>query len=145
MQSVAADQQFLHAQADSRVASWVGRILSSLAVAFLLFDSAGKILQVQPVIDATQQLGYSPDIVFRLGVTLLTSVLLYLWPRTSGIGAVLLTAYLGGAVASHVRIANPIFTHILFPTYLAAFLWIGLVLRNRRLRVILPWQDGRQS
>jgi hypothetical protein len=61
------------------------------------------------------------------------------------VGAVLLTAYLGGAVASHVRIANPIFTHILFPTYLAVFLWIGLVLRNRRLRVIVPWHDGRQS
>ena len=123
----------------SRPGLWAGRLLSGLAVAFLAFDSLGKLLQVQPVIDGTRQLGYSPDIVFGLGVTLLSCVLAYLVPRTSLFGAVLLTGYLGGAVASHVRVGNPLFTHVLFPTYVAALLWGGLVLRDARLRALLPW------
>ena len=120
-------------------------LLSGLAVAFLIFDSVGKLLEVQPVIDGTKQLGYPPDIVFSLGVTLLSCVLAYLVPRTSVLGAVLLTGYLGGAVATHVRVANPLFTHVLFPTYVAALLWGGLVLRDARLRAFLPWRDRSQS
>ena len=83
---------------------WGGRVLSGLAVLFLLFDSIGKLLQVQPVIDGTLQLGYPRDIVFTLGVVLLSCVLAYVIPRTSLVGAVLLTGYLGGAVATHVRV-----------------------------------------
>ena len=114
-------------------------------MAFLIFDSVGKLLEVQPVIDGTKQLGYPPDIVFGLGVTLLSCVLAYLVPRTSVLGAVLLTGYLGGAVATHVRVGNPLFTHGLFPTYVAALLWGGLMLRDARLRAFLPWRDRSQS
>ena len=116
----------------------VGRLLSWLAVLFLLFDSIGKLLLVQPVVDGSRQLGYSPDTVFGLGFLLLACVLLYLVPRTSVLGALLLTGYLGGAVATHVRVGSPLFTHVLFPTYVAAFVWGGLILRHPALRVILP-------
>jgi hypothetical protein len=122
---------------------WAGRILSGLAVLFLLFDSAGKLLQVQPVIDGTVQLGYPREIVFNLGVILLSCVLAYVIPRTSVLGALLLTGYLGGAVATHVRVENPLFSHVLFPIYVAACLWGGLILRDARLRVFLP--IGRES
>jgi hypothetical protein len=129
----------------SRRQLWSGRILSGLAVAFLIFDSIGKLLEVQPVLDGTKQLGYPPDVVFGLGVTLLSCVLAYVIPRTSVLGAILLTAYLGGAVATHVRVGNPLFTHILFPTYLAALLWGGLVLREPGLRAFIPWRERSQS
>lgn len=117
---------------------WTGRTLSSLAVLFLLFDSAGKLLQVQPVIDGTLELGYPRDSVFRLGVILFTCVLAYVIPRTSVLGALLLTGYLGGAVATHVRVENPLLSHVLFPTYVAALVWGGLILRDPRLRGFLP-------
>jgi hypothetical protein len=116
----------------------IGQVLSGLAVVFLLFDGIAKLLQVQPVIDATVELGYPRDSAFTLGVILLSCVVLSVIPRTSVLGTVLLTAYLGGAVATHVRIGNPLFSHVLFPTYLAAFLWAGLILRDPRLRVLLP-------
>jgi hypothetical protein len=116
----------------------IGRILSGLAVLFLLFDSIGKLLQVQPVVDGTLELGYPRTIVFTLGIILLTCIVAYVVPRTSALGAMLLTAYLGGAVATHVRVGNPLLSHVLFPTYLAAFLWAGLILRDARLRVLLP-------
>ncbi len=113
---------------------WAGRALSGLGVLFLLFDSTGKLLQVQPVIDGTISLGYPRDLVFILGVILLGCVLAYIAPRTSVLGALLLTAYLGGAVATHVRLDNPLVTHILSPIYVAIMLWGGLWLRDRRLR-----------
>ena len=122
----------------SRRRLWTGRVLSGLAVAFLLFDSAGKLLQVPPVVDGTVRLGYPRDIVFSLGVILLSCALAYVVPRTSVLGALLLTGYLGGAVATHVRVGNPLFSHVLFPTYVAALLWGGLVLRDARLRALLP-------
>jgi hypothetical protein len=149
MQTIAQDNPFAGTirtnQTASSLALWTGRVLSGLAVAFLIFDSVGKLLEVQPFIDGTKQLGYSPDIVFSLGVTLLSCLLTYLVPRTSVLGAVLLTGYLGGAVATHVRVGNPLFTHVLFPTYVAALLWGGLMLRDTRLRAFLPWRDRSQS
>ena len=126
-------------QADQRRSrQWAGRALSGLGVLFLLFDSMGKLLQVQPVMEGTLQLGYPRDIVFTLGALLFTCVLVYLIPRTSVLGGILLTAYLGGAVATHVRVQSPLFTHVLFPTYVAAVLWGGLLLREPRLRAFLP-------
>ena len=122
---------------------WTGRVLSGLAVLFLLVDSTGKLLEVQPVIDGTRQLGYPREIVFTLGVILLSCVVVYLIPRTSVLGALLLTGYLGGAVASQARVENPLFSHILFPTYVAMLIWGGLVLRDARLRAFAPWR--RQS
>lgn len=142
MQTIAQQNPFAATIPTTRASSkrqlWTGRVLSSIAVLFLAFDSIGKLVQVQPVIDGTLQLGYPRDIVFTLGVILLSCVVAYVIPRTSVLGALLLTAYLGGAVATHVRVENPLFTHVLFPTYLAAFLWGGLILRDARLRAFLP-------
>jgi len=118
-------------------AVFAGRSLSVLATAFLLFDAVGKLLRVQPVVDGTAQLGYPTDLVFGLGLTLLLCVLVYIIPTTSVFGALLLTGYLGGAVATHVRVGNPLLTHVLFPVYMATILWAGLVLRDPRLRVLL--------
>jgi hypothetical protein len=141
MQTIAQYPTFtITSNASSTSAKWGGRVLSGLAVAFLIFDSIGKLLQVQPVIDGTISLGYPRDVVFGLGVTLAICVLVYLIPRTSLLGAVLLTGYLGGAVATHVRVGNPLFTHVLFPAYIAALLWSGLMLRDPRLRVFIPWR-----
>jgi DoxX-like family len=150
MQTIAQNDPFAGVissnPARSRRALWAGRVMSGLAAGFLIFDSVGKLLEVQPVIDGTQQLGYPADIVFSLGVILLSCVLAYLVPRTSVFGALLLTGYLGGAVATHVRVGNPLFTHVLFPTYVAALLWGGLMLRDTRLRaVLLPSRDRRRS
>ena len=117
---------------------WIGRILSGLAALALFADSLGKLVQAQPVIDGTLALGYPRESVFTLGVILFTCVVAYLVPRTSMVGAILLTAYLGGAVATHVRVESPLLTHVLFPTYVAAFVWGGLLLRDRRLRAFLP-------
>jgi hypothetical protein len=132
-------------RASSRRAQWAGRVLSGVAVLFLTFDAVAKLLRLQPVIEGSQQLGYSPDIVFTLGVLLLSCVAVYIVPRTSLLGAMLLTGYLGGAVATHVRVGNPLFTHILFPTYVAALIWGGLMLRDARLQLFLPWRDRRDG
>jgi len=115
----------------------VGRALSAIAVAFLLFDSVGKVLEVAPVVAGTTQLGYPEGIVRTLGVILLLCVVVHLIPRASVLGAVLLTGYLGGAVATHVRVGDPLLTHVLFPVYVAAFIWGGLLLRDARLQRVL--------
>lgn len=141
MRTIANDNSFKSSSAvlaGSETQRAAGLALSWLAVLFLLFDSAGKLLQVQPVIEGTLQLGYPRDSVFSLGVILLSCVVVYAIPRTSALGAVLLTGYLGGAVATHVRVQNPLLTHVLFPTYVMALLWGGLILRDARLRVLLP-------
>ncbi len=116
---------------------WVGRILSGIAVAFLLFDAAGKLLRVAPVLEGTAALGYRQEAVLPIGVLLLVGVVLYVIPQTTVLGAIYLAAYLGGAVASHYRLANPLMTHVLFPVYVAAFLWGGLALRNPKLLSLL--------
>jgi hypothetical protein len=128
------------------MALWTGRILSGLATLALFADGFGKLVEAQPVIDGTLALGYPRDSVFTLGVILVTCVLTYVIPRTSVLGAILLTAYLGGAVATHVRVESPLFTHVLTPTYVAAFVWGGLFLRDARLRALLPWTTrGREA
>ena len=126
--------------AGSKRALWTGRILSTLAVLFLLFDSIGKLLQVQPVVNGTRELGYPISTIVPLGVILLLCVVTYIFPPTSALGAVLLTGYLGGAIATHVRVQNPLFSHTLFPIYVALFVWGGLFLREARLRGLLPWR-----
>ena len=92
----------------------------------------------KPVVDGTLELGYPASVIFGLGVVLLVSTVLYVIPRTAVLGAILLTGYLGGAVATHVRVGNPLFSHVLFPTYLGALIWGGLWLRDRRVRALLP-------
>lgn len=114
-----------------------GIALSAAAVLFLLVDSIGKLLKVAPVVAGTAQLGYPESVVRTLGVLLALCVVTYLIPRTSTLGAVLLTGYLGGAVATHVRVGSPLVTHVLFPVYVAVFVWGGLWLRDARLRRLL--------
>ncbi len=116
---------------------WTGRVLSGLAVAFLTFDAVGKLLRVAPVIEGTAQLGYPEGTILPMGVLLVIGLALYLVPRTSVLGAIFLTGFLGGAVATHVRVGNPLATHTLFPTYVAALLWGGLALRRPVLRAVL--------
>jgi hypothetical protein len=116
---------------------WAGRILSGIAVAFLLFDVVGKLAQVEPVVRGTVELGYKESAVFTVGVLLLIGVVLYAIPRTSVVGAIYLAAYLGGAVATHYRVGNPLASHVLFPVYVAVFLWSGLALRNAQLLALL--------
>jgi DoxX-like family len=125
-------------RAVSKARLWTGRVLSSLAVTFLVFDSVGKLLMIQPVLDGAAQLGYPVSTMFGIGVVLLVCVATYATPRTSVLGAVLLTGYLGGAIATHVRVESPLFTHTLFPVYVALFVWGGLFLRDARLGVFLP-------
>jgi hypothetical protein len=116
---------------------WTGRILGALAVLFLTFDAVAKILLVKPVVEGSAKLGFTPDSVFAIGIVLLACVICYVIPRLSIIGAVLLTGYLGGAIATHVRMGDPLLTHTLFPIYVAAIVWGALYLRDDRLRSVL--------
>ncbi len=118
-------------------ARWVGRVLSGLAALFLTFDAVVKLLELPPAVKGTIELGYPPSVLFGLGVVLAACVVVYLVPRTAVLGAVLLTGYLGGAVATHVRVGNPLFSHTLFPIYVAALIWGGLWLRDARVRAAL--------
>ncbi|QRK11259.1 DoxX family protein [Archangium violaceum] len=122
----------------AKKALWTGRILSGLAVLFLLFDATGKLLQIPEAQQGTMELGYPVSVLFGLGLVQLACLAVYLVPRLSVLGAVLWTGYLGGAVATHVRVGNPLFTHTLFPVYIATLLWLGLWLRDERLRAVLP-------
>ena len=112
---------------------WSGRVLSGLVVLFLFVDAVGKLLRVGPVVEGTVKLGYQENVVFPLGVLLLFGVVLYVLPWTSLLGAIYLTAFLGGAVATHVRVGSPLATHVLFGVYVSVFLWAGLALRTPRL------------
>ena len=116
---------------------WAGRTLSGIAIAFLLFDAFGKLIRVAPVLEGAVKLGYTESTVFPTGILLLVGVILYLIPQSSMVGAIYLAAYLGGAVASHYRVGSPLMTHILFPVYVAAFLWGGLALRHPQLLSLL--------
>jgi len=118
---------------------WTGRILSALPILFLLFDGVIKVMQLPFVLEGTAKVGYPLGTVVPLGVTLLACTVLYAIPRTTVLGAILLTGYLGGAVATHVRIGDPVFSHALFPTYFGALIWGGLFLREPRLRALLPF------
>jgi len=117
---------------------WAGRIISALPILFLLMDGVMKLIKPAPVVEATVKLGYSEAVIIPLGIVLLVCTVLYLIPQTSFFGAILLTGYLGGAVATHVRAGDPLFTHILFPVYLGVMIWLGLYLRDNRLRVLVP-------
>ena len=122
----------------SRRALWGGWAMSGFAVLFLLFDATVKVLQLPMAAEATAQLGYSASVLLWLGLLELACLGVYLVPRTAVLGAVLWTGYLGGAVATHVRVGNPLLGYVLFPVYVALFLWGGLWLRDERLRAVLP-------
>jgi len=117
---------------------WTGFAMSAVVVLFLLMDSGMKLAAIQPVLEAGQQIGFPGAAMARkLGAVLLLCTLLYAWPRTSVLGAILVTAFLGGAVATHVRLGNPLFSHVLFGVYVGVLMWAGLVLREPRLRALL--------
>ena len=118
---------------------WAGRILSGAAVLFLLFDGVIKVMVIAPVVQSFARLGWPVHISRSIGILELFLIVVYVIPRTSVLGAILLTGYLGGAVATHVRVGDPLFTHVLFPIYVAVLLWGGLFLRDDRVRtLILP-------
>jgi hypothetical protein len=117
-----------------------GHVMSGLVIAFMLLDGGMKLVPLDVVIKATADLGYPPSIALArgIGVVGLLCTALYAFPRTAVLGAILLTAYMGGAVATHLRIGSPLFTHILFGVYLGVLLWGGLFLRDARVRALLP-------
>jgi len=115
---------------------WSGWIMSALPALFLLMDGVMKLIIPAIVVETTVQLGYPESVIFGLGVVLLTCTALYVVPATSVLGAILLTGYLGGAVATHVRVEDGLFP-ISFPVILGALLWGGLLLRDARLRALL--------
>lgn len=127
-------------QSVSRAALWTGRILSILPALFLLLDAAMKLVKPAFVVEATVKLGFAEQVIRPLGFVLLASTLLYLFPPTAVLGAILLTGYLGGAVCMHVLAGDGAFP-VLFPVVFGALLWGGLVLRDRRLRSLVIWRS----
>jgi len=123
----------------SRQVSWTGRIVSGLVIAFLVMDAVMKLIAVPPVMDSMRELGFVSTVGLArgLGGLLLVCTALYAFPKTSAFGAILLTGFLGGTMAIHVRAGNPLFSHVLFGAYLAVMLWVGLLLRDRNLRAAL--------
>ncbi len=115
-----------------------GTIMTGLAILFLLFDSLGKLVLVPQAVEGSVQLGYPESSVRVIGIILLICVILYAVPRTSVLGAILLTGYLGGAVATQLRVGSPLLTHTLFPIYVGALIWGGLLLREDRMRALIP-------
>src|SRR6187401_3462327 len=126
----------------AKTARWIGRILSGLVIVFLLFDGAIKLVPWPIVTETMDRMGYgsSETLARSLGVITIVCTVLYSIPPTSILGAILLTGYLGGAMASHVRIGSPLFTHTLFGLYLGLMLWGGLWLRDRSLRELIPFR-----
>jgi hypothetical protein len=122
----------------SRIA---GIVCTSVAALFLAFDTILKVLRLDPAVEGTTSLGYPADSVLWIGGIEMMCLVLYLVPRTTVLGALLMTGYLGGAVATHVRIASPLLTHTLFPVYVALILWAGLYLREPRLRALAPFRS----
>ena len=117
---------------------WAGRVLSSLAILFLLVDGIMKLVNPAPVVEGMIRLGYPLSLTATIGIILLICVVIYAIPQTSILGAILLTGYLGGAVASQLRVGEPLFTNVLFPIYIGALIWGGLYLRNDKLRALIP-------
>jgi len=124
--------------AASNGAVWTGRILSGLVILFLLLDGATKLVPLDVVVETSEQLGIPASLARTLGVLTIACTVLYAIPRTAVLGAILLTGYLGGAIAIHLRVGSPIFTHLLFGLYLGLMVWGGLYLRDERLRALMP-------
>jgi DoxX-like family len=134
----AANESKIETATVSKGSLWAGHILSILSILFFLMDAVMKLLKPAFVVDATVKLGYQEDVIQGLGIALLICTILYAIPVTSVLGAILLTGYLGGAVASNLRVGSPLFSNVLFPVYFALMLWAGLYLRDKRLRALIP-------
>ena len=134
----ASSLAYTHAPSPARV--WTARIVTAIPVLFLLFDGAMKVVLAQPVIDAMPTIGWPVSLARPIGIILLACVAVYLYPRTAVLGAILLTGFLGGAVATQLRVGNPLVTNVLFPIYVALFVWGGLYLRDARVRALIPFR-----
>ncbi len=117
---------------------WTGRVMSWIVILFMLMDGVGKLAKPEAVIKGTLDLGYAEHHIAIMGIIGLIATVLYAIGRTSVLGAILLTAYFGGAIASNMRLDNPLFSHILFPVYLGILMWGGLWLRNEKLQQLIP-------
>lgn len=120
---------------------WAGRIVGGLPALFLLVDGAMKLAKPAVVVDATRNLGYSESVIVPIGIVLIACTILYLMPTTSVLGAILLTGYLGGAVATHVRTGEGLFS-IIFPVIFGILIWLGLYLHDARLRALVPLRSN---
>ena len=131
--------------ASTPAAVWVGRVLTALFALFMLGASvAPKLLGMPVAAETIVALGWSPDYVLMIGLFELAFTVLYLIPQTSVLGAVLMTALLGGAMATHIRVGSPLLSHTLFSIYLALFMWGGLWLRSAALRSVFPFVSGKE-
>ena len=130
-------QATLPTTASSTAKVWSGRIMGGIVILFMLMDSSFKFIVNEEVIKATTDLGFQAHHLPILGTLALISTLLYILPRTEILGALLLTAYWGGAIATHVRMDNPLFSHILFPVYLGILAWGALWIKSERLRNLI--------
>ena len=119
---------------------WAGRVMSGTVVAFLLFDGTIKLIPLDIVVTTSEQLGIPTHLARTLGVLTLIGTILSAVPRTSVLGAILLTGYLGGAIYTHLRIGSPVFSHLLFGVYLGLMIWGGLYLRDGRVRALIPFR-----
>jgi len=124
----------------SKKSLWVGRILSGLVTAFLLFDAMIHLLRPAPVVEAFAKLHLPLSLAVELGIVELVCLALYVIPQMSILGAILLTGYLGGAVAIQMTTSNSLFGEVLFPVYVGVLVWGGLYLRDERLRTVIPWR-----
>ena len=125
----------IHPAVESRGMLWMGRILTALVALFLIFDASVKLVKAPSAVQATIQLGYPANTVFPIGLVLLISLVCYLIPRTSILGAILLTGYLGGATATMVRVADP---WMLFPVFIGVLVWAGIYFRDGQVRALIP-------
>jgi hypothetical protein len=121
----------------SKRSRWTGRIVTTVPALFLAFDAVIKLVHIPAVTEASERLGLPDHLAGGLGLLLGACLALYLVPRTAVLGAVLLTGYLGGAVAMHLRVGDPAFSHTLFPVYVGALVWLGLYLRDARVRALV--------
>jgi hypothetical protein len=121
----------------STATRWASRILTGLAVLFLAFDTAIKLVGATSAVEGTVQLGFAPHHLLTIGLIEVGCLLLFVVPRTAVLGAVLWTGYFGGAIATHLRLDNPLLSHTLFPIYVAALVWGSLYLRDERVRALL--------
>lgn len=128
----------------SRTNLWIGRIVGGLPVLFLLVDGAMKLVKPAVVVEATTRLGYRESTIVPIGIVLIICTILYLIPRTAVLGVILLTGYLGGAVATHVRAGEPVFS-IVFAIVFGMLLWLGLYLTDVRLRALIPLRSSIRS
>jgi len=132
--------QYFEKSSPSKAARWTGYVLQGIVSLLLAFDCLIKIFPSQEAIQGTGDLGYPTSALLPIGLIALACLILYLVPRTAVLGAVLWTGYLGGAIATHVRVGNPLATHTLFPIYVAILIWGGIWLRDERIRALIPFR-----